>query len=380
MNKKLKELIAHREELTVRLNAIADAAEAREDKAMTDEERAERDVLLRELSITDMRIASLNVQPKSAGEASRAQQMDNFLREAMSSGKKSQMTLQRESMLTTDVAPVIPLTIEDVVRPLEQGLILGRLGLPVRTGLAGDYCWPFVSAIEASIAGENVELTDSEISLTKLQPKPVRLGVTVKMTNQAINQTRGVLYDVVREQIGQALVRTLNRAMFCPEQYNADFTGPFSAAKTKVTFAGETPTLKELLSLKGKVLETGVDPGNGTMCYVMSESMKAVLEATPTEAGGGRMIVENNAIQGYPVFCTNYINMKAAGGATEVQHVGFGIWGYEPLGQFGEMRLIVDPYTGATSDTVRITLNGDWSMTTLRPEAFALGTATAAGE
>lgn len=379
MGEELKELLDRREVVAARINELADTALARETKEMTDSERAEADTLRRELAILDAKISAVREKAKPRTGASREAVMTQVLREAANEKKGAQFVLEREAMVTTDVAPLVPLTIEDVVRPLEQGLILGRLGLPVRTGLAGDYCWPFINAVEANIAGEGVALTDQEIELTKLQPKPVRIGITIQMTNQAINQSRGVLYDIVREQIGQAVVRFMNRAMFCPEQFNANFTGPFSGAKTKVTFAGEVPTLAELLAMKGAVLETGVEPA-GTMCYVMSESLKAKLEATPTGAGGGRMVIENGTLQGYPVFCTNYINVGADKAATETEHVGFGVWAYEPMGQFGDLRLVVDPYTGATTDTVRITLNGDWSMTTLRSEAFALGTCAAAAE
>lgn len=85
------------------------------------------------------------------------------------------------------------------------------------------------------------------------------------------------------------------------------------------------------------------------------------------------MIIENDKIAGVPVFCTNYINND--GGI----HVGLGVWSYQALGQFGEQRFIVDPYTKASKDTTVLTLNGDWSMTTLRKEAFLLGDCTAAG-
>jgi hypothetical protein len=40
--------------------------------------------------------------------------------------------------------------------------------------------------------------------------------------------------------------------------------------------------------------------------------------------------------------------------------------------QYGDARLIVDPYTAAGSDSVVVTLNTEWSLTTLRKEAFAL--------
>ena len=117
--------------------------------------------------------------------------------------------------------------------------------------------------------------------------------------------------------------------------------------------------MRSLALLKG--IE-GLNP-----CYVMDEYTKGELESTERTVGSGRMIIENGAIAGVPVFTTNYINTE------EDTFIGFGYWGYEPLQGFGQQRFIIDPYTGATSDSVRLTLNADWSMTTLRKEAFVLG-------
>ena len=102
--------------------------------------------------------------------------------------------------------------------------------------------------------------------------------------------------------------------------------------------------------------------------------MKSILEATPIDAGSGRMIVENGAINGYPVFTTEFINYGSNKQAAEgVEYIGAGCWGYLPVNQYGELRVIVDPYSRAKDDIVQITINGDWSITTLRNQAFALG-------
>ena len=97
------------------------------------------------------------------------------------------------------------------------------------------------------------------------------------------------------------------------------------------------------------------------------EGLKAELEATPRDAGSGLMVVENGMIGGIPVFCTNEIDTDSA------SYVGFGIWSNELLGQFGDMRYIVDPTSLADEDSIKHTLNGEWSMTTVRKEAFVLG-------
>jgi hypothetical protein len=132
-----------------------------------------------------------------------------------------------------------------------------------------------------------------------------------------------------------------------------------------INFAGELPTYKELVAMKGLCLLKGVE-GN-YMAYVMDEYTKAMLECTPIDEGSGRMVIENGMIAGVPVKCTNYIN---SGSNT---YVGFGCFGYLPLQGFGDMRFVIDPYTKAKNDSVVLTLNEDWAATVLREEAFILG-------
>jgi hypothetical protein len=79
------------------------------------------------------------------------------------------------------------------------------------------------------------------------------------------------------------------------------------------------------------------------------------------------MVIENGAIAGIPVFCTNEIDTDSA------QYVGFGIWSNQLLGQFGDMRYVVDPTSLADEDSIKHTLNGEWAMSTVRKEAFVLG-------
>lgn len=346
----------------------------------------------RENRIYDLQIAGSGVAPV-ASPVSREAGFQNWIRERAKEHDMQGYALKRESiMVSTNAAPMIPLAINDIIKPLEEGLILGKVGLKVQTGLSGNYVWPTVAAIEGEWAGESAALTDKTIAIDKIVPTPYRLGATVSVTSQLINQTDGVAYAVVKEQIPMAITRTLNKTMFSPVTVNANkVNGPFVACKKAaakaigaltttalrkealhITFAGELPTYKELLAMKGIILAKGII-SDGTFCYVMDEYTKAMLESTPRDAGSGLMIIENDKIAGVPVFCTNYINND--GGI----HVGLGVWSYQALGQFGEQRFIVDPYTKASKDTTVLTLNGDWSMTTLRQEAFLLGDCTAAG-
>lgn len=380
----VQQYIARREQIVIRMNEIADAAENENKREFTDPEKDELKALEREMSVLDVRIASAE-KTGYVTVTSREAAFDAFLREHIKSMTNVSLKREYTGMMTTGAEPLIPLTINDILPPLEEGLILNKVGLPLMTGLAGDYVWPTVGSIEADVAGEGVELTDKKVDFGKIKPEPVRVGVTVKITNQTITQTEGVAYEVVRQQLPQAMTRTLNKLMFTTDKtISHKLVGPFAKiakgtpaaigtlntkAKRKaasyIAFAGAIPTYKELVLMRSLALLKGIDGLNP--CYIMDEYTKGELESTERTVGSGRMIVENNSIAGVPIFTTNYINDE------ENTFIGFGYWGYEPLQGFGQMRFVIDPYTGATSDSVRLTLNADWSMVTLREEAFVLG-------
>ena len=357
------------EQIQIRMNEITDLCE-KENRERNAAENTEFETLRRESAVINARIQAAAVNGGFVEVADQAVAFDSFIRSIVANGNQAvnSQVLKRDfvGQTTANSAAAIPLTIGDIVKPLEAGLIYDKVGVPILTGLAGEYCWPVVGNVEASIAGEGVALNDSEIDIDALKPKQVRLGITIDVTNQTIHQTTGIVLQIVQQQMPLAVARLINRCLFITKTtatgYNANFHGPFVGNTANFEFDGETPTYKELLQMRGKVFGKGVE-NDGTGAYVMTAEMAAILEATPRDTGSGLMIIEDGKIGGFPVFQTSHID-----------GIGFGVWGLEPLGQFGEMRFIVDPYTKSNADVTRLTLNADWSMSTLRKEAFILGT------
>lgn len=365
-------LLKKREDVNKSMNAILDEAKANKRELSAEENvkyqqlQSEFDTLSREIAINvDMtNFATANpVKEKTKSE---------MLRECLKGGVQREYVLAREAMTTTDIEAggMVPLTIKDVIPPLEMGLIFDKVGIPVQTGVKGNIQWPALGAIEASIVGEAVAVNETKIDLSKINAKHVRLSLKAKVSNQAINDSYSDLIGIVKGQIQAGLRRTLNRVTFSHEDFTSDLHGPFAGAKASGTFAGAVPTYKELLAMKGKVAASGVDMFG--FCYIMSESMKALLEATPIDAGSGRMIVENDKVAGYPVYCTEYINYGKDKTKAGEEYIGAGVWAYLAANQHGDVRMIVDPYTAAGEDSVVVTLNSDWSLTTLEKSAFAL--------
>ena len=345
-----------------RISEIANACE-REQRERTDAETAEFNALTRENQILQMKMQAAAATRENANAAADA---NRIIRENMAAGRQTQIMLMRDLIMVSDATTggIVPVKINDVLDPLVEGLILDKVGLPMPTGLAGDYVWPTYEAVEATIAGEGVALADTKIPMSKLTAAPQRIGIAVPVTRQAINQTEGVVETIVKKAIPLAVAKLINKIMFSTTKVTSATTlvGPFVGLTSKTVAMSKTPTYADYCKLKAEVLKSGVDGEN--LCFVMSKAQMAIAESTPKDAGSGIMICENGMIAGVPVFTTNYIGDG---------YVGLGDWRYQPMGLFGDISFIIDPYSQARKDAVDFVMNVNYGTTTLLPGAFALG-------
>lgn len=370
-----------------RIGEIADTCE-NEQRERTDEETAEYNGLLRENQLLVMRMqAAINVgQPSNAAPHSTTAQLREALTEAMEGGSRNGivLALTREIQGTEALAGtgIIPVNEQEMLKPLRAGLIYDKVGITIRTGLVGTLRWPKHGKAVAKWVGEKEKLTESAIDWDKITVTHKRLGVAIPVTRQELFDSEGTVESVINAEMPQAVTDKINEALFTTDA-NATVYGPFVNAgkadekdndgkvvKTyckKQVFAGTVPTRKELLKMKAMVAKAGISPSG--CCWVMTEDMKAELEDVPVDKGSGRFLCENDRILGFPVFTTDVIGEG---------NIGFGDWSYQAAGFFGQMNLVVDPYSLSLEDSTRFVLNTDFGTVTLRPEAFVLGVATAA--
>lgn len=356
-------------ELKAQMTSLLEGAKA-ENRALTDEENAQLAQYRSELSelqvemqieaATRMAEASRTVNPEEHNREIALRFAEKMV--AAANGTPIEITNIRSVNDKSSVAGDTPLTIGDIIEPLEKGLILGLLGCKIQTGLSGDWKYPVVAAIEAAIAGESAEISDSALTITAVQPTPRRCALSILVTRTALNATNDELRDIVLKQIVAGLDRLLNKWMFQKTAIATGVNGLFVSPSTTATMASTTPTYAEVLALKAAVDTTGVRP-DGTAAYVMTNAMRAVLEATPKGSTTGGMICEDNKINGVPVFVTEYAPANC---------IEFGYFSYALVGQFGNTEVIVDPFTKATSNSVRFVLNADFDIKAARPEAFGI--------
>lgn len=263
---------------------------------------------------------------------------------------------------TADVQDTIPVLYKDVLNALEPKLVLNQVGIRMQTGVKGTPVWPTVGNVEAQILGENAELQDKSIDFSKLSATPKRAGVTIRLSRRAINQSNLNLYDIVVNQIADAIAMLLNKWLVNPTAIATGCNGVFVKDAAEVIPLSKQPFLVDVVGLETTVLNSNVNGTNGA--YILGTAMRGRLKTKPVEAGNPAMVLNGNEMNGYPVITSNLI---------PADYIGFGFFEYAVVSQFGEFSLIVDPYTLATKNEIRFTGNSEFDITVLRPEAFALG-------
>lgn len=285
--------------------------------------------------------------------------------EAVQAGKSTTVEMRAAPIDSVDVADTIPILYKDILEALEPALVIDKLGLKMQTNVKGEPMWPTVAGVEATIEGENVSVSDSELTFGKIKASPKRVAISIPVSRRAFYQSNLDLYGIVTTQLGKAVARTLNKWLVAnPAALVGASNSVFVKAAPDVDFAVDAaPTYAEIVALETKVMNSNV-AADESGAYIMSPSMVGYLKSTAIANNDHLFISDGKTLNGYPIIVSS---LMGAG------KVGFGFFSYAVVSQFGDVSVIIDPYTGAKENKVNFVLNSDYDITVLRPEAFAIG-------
>lgn len=359
-------------ELKEKMRAMLDKAEV-EKRSLTETEQKDYDALKNEKALLQMRAEkrSLDNEPtpyaRISGAGLFAKAVDDVINHRSLADYKGVVSengikVMNRALDTTGVESMIPVSIGEIIEPLEKGLIIDKLGIKMQTGLTGEFVFPTLQAVEASIAGETAAIGDTALNIGKLKATPKRVSISIPVSRTAIKQTNYDLQNVVLTQISKAVARLLNKWMLSGTKLEGATNGAFVKENADITYADKLSFI-DVVALETEVMDAGVDVTDGTAAYVCTPRIYGALKSTPKEKGSSEMICKDGMINGYPVLVSSYMDTDT---------IGFGVFSYSAIGQFGEMDLVIDPYTSAKSNTVNFILNADYDLVIARTEAFAI--------
>lgn len=235
---------------------------------------------------------------------------------------------------------IVPTEKLDILGPLRGKSILAESGATFLTGLVGNISIPMYSGSTCGWKGEMVAADNGKGEFDTVELSPKRLTAYIDISKQFLVQDSVGAEEMLRSDIVNALVAKLEQTIFGDAQ--GDSTKPegifYNAEEQDPSYAAVCDAEADLTDYLGDKR------------FVMSPSAKSVFKQTTIsgQLSDLRLLMQGNEVDGYPVSASS--NVTAGGWA-------FGDFRELVVAQWGAIDIVVDPYTLATKNAIRLVIN-----------------------
>ena len=241
----------------------------------------------------------------------------------------------------------------NILEPLRNRMVLAQAGATYLTGLVGNVSIPTYSGSNVGWKGELVDAEDGKGTFDSIEFSPKRLTAYIDVSKQFLAQDSVGAEEMLYRDIVNAIADKLEATILGAGAGDANTPeGIFNGAeKLTVDFTNIVEMEKALEEAKLF----------GDYKFIASPAAKAKFKTTTISGQKSdlRMLMEGNEVNGYPVLTTG----NCAG-------VAFGKWDELVIAQWGSLDIIIDPYTQAKKNAVRIVVNAFFDAKPRRTEAI----------
>ena len=259
--------------------------------------------------------------------------------------------------VTAEHGDLIETTVENILAPLQDNLVLVNAGANYLNGLINDVQIPTMTAENVGWVGEISSASDGAGSFDHITLSPKRLSAYIDVSRQLLIQDSVGAENMIRTQLVAAIGQKLEETIL----------GTAAGTTTKPAGIGYGLTATEISDFKGICgVEAELEDANlwGGYHYIVSPSTKSSLRSMIKGTNATGMVMENGEIDGTPAEVTNHV-------ADNCYYVGDFSQLY--IGQWGSVDLVVDNVTKAVDGQVRLVINAYFDAKLVRSGAIALG-------
>lgn len=367
-----------------KMDALGEIYNRAQNRKLNEEEASNEYNLSREITMIkeeiELRQADSDHQKAVADQMKEAhnQQFREFLKSARTSSK-----MEREILLlpgtnsdgtsntkgNVDASGAIRLTIHEMIPTLHEGLGL-PYGLNIISGVEGNEVWPVsVNDVEMNEVGEVEALSDQVLNFEKITPTVRRCGLTVPVSNMAIDNAAFDLMAFVQAKFGIAFREYWAKKIYSRALWTGN-KGPFSGMAASGVITIGSDTYKQILEAVAEFSNKGFFEGE--VCLSMDRVTEAQLMSTPKIAGAaGGFCIENGRCCGYRYTTSHFVNTEFDEDSKLIAGKGryllIGYWEWFAGQQHGDVRLSIDATSRevAKRNITAVTINTAFSMTDL---------------
>ena len=269
-----------------------------------------------------------------------------------------------------DASGAIRLTIHEMIPTLHEGLGLPET-LNIITGVTGNEIWPVsINDVEMEEVGEIEALSDQVLNFANITPTVRRIGLTVPVSNMAIDNAAFDLMAFVQAKFEIAFREYFAKKIYSRAEWSGN-KGAFSnLAPVGVITLGSGDEYKQILQAIAEFSDKGFFEGE--VCLSMDCTTEAALKSTPKIAGAaGGFVIENGRCCGYRYTVSHYVNTELNASGKLVtgkgRYLEIGYYEWFAAQTHGDVRLTIDATSQQVSkrNLTAITMNLAVSLTDL---------------
>lgn len=234
-----------------------------------------------------------------------------------------------------------------LLEPLYADSVISNLGVTIYNGLpAGDFKVSAMGKGSAAWADETGTAAESKNTFSHVTLQPKRISAQLSYSKQFLAQDTIGAEAAIRRDIYNALVAQIQTTMLSADSAGTNKpAGIFNGVTAK-----NISSYAELCDVEATVDDSNV---KGERKYLMSNKAKAILRCMPKSSLTTELVLDGNDIDGTPVIANSDV---------PTTQYAYGDFSNIVMGTWGNVDLIVDPYTLAAENSVRIVVNAfvDW--------------------
>lgn len=262
---------------------------------------------------------------------------------------------------------------------LRAKMVTAQLGATYLTGLQGNVAIPKKTAASTvAWVAENSAPSEStnNPAFSQVTLSPKTLAGFVDFSRRLMLQSSLDIESLIRNDLATSIAVAMDNAAISGSGTNRP-TGILNTSGIgSVTLAtnGAAPTWQMVVDLVREVEIDNVDASSAA--FLTNAQVKSRLARTPRQTSGieGNFILQPpfSDLYGYPLSVSQQVPSNLTKGTgTNLSALIFGVWSDLVIGQWSGIDLMVDPYTGSSAATVRVTAFHDCDFAVRYPESFA---------
>jgi HK97 family phage major capsid protein len=261
---------------------------------------------------------------------------------------------------------------------LRNRMAVRQAGATVLSGLVGDIAIPRQTGGATGYwVAESGAPTESQQTVDQVTLAPKTCGAFTDISRKLLLQSSIDVENFVRTDLATVLALLIDLAALHGTGSANQPTGIAATSgigSVAIGTNGGAPTWAAVVGLETEVATDNADIGK--LAYITNAKVRGKMKVTPkVSSTDSIMLWENNnsPINGYPALCSNQVSSTLTkGSSTSVCSAAFfGNWADLVIGMWGVLDVLVDPFTGGTSGTVRVITLQDVDVAVRHAQSFA---------